>query len=442
MNCYSSESFNQLYFTLLENAFYSTKKLQDSRTGRVKDLGRTVYQIKNDSFRLCFLKERALNPFFAFAEFSWIIEGSNKLEPLKYFISTYDEFSDNGNTLNGAYGFRLRKYFKFDQIKKAINILKNNNNTRRVVLTMYSPEDLLSNSKDIPCNTTIYLKIRNNKLDITILNRSNDLFLGVPYNVFVFYLLQVYIANAINCKIGTQTHYTDSLHLYEKHFDIVEKIIKNNSINIIKSIEKRYKDSENNSYIYINHKDVINRKFYKMNKSKYKQMFILFDKFKKYRKINYEEIPNNLIGYCMYIWFINKKNINKKEIEYFKDKGIKMTDAQSLGTVKYKKVEEIIKILNNLKNIYLSKFDDFKKVTIDSTNNNSIVQLNIDNKEKFINIMLLVVVIESLSSNMYDKELRKELMNKIKKVCQILKINLDDVFYFSQYQDKIIKIFN
>jgi len=58
MNCYSSESFNQLYFTLLENAFYSTKKLQDSRTGRVKDLGRTVYQIKNDSFRLCFLKER------------------------------------------------------------------------------------------------------------------------------------------------------------------------------------------------------------------------------------------------------------------------------------------------------------------------------------------------------------------------------------------------
>jgi hypothetical protein len=47
--------------------------------------------------------------------------------------------------------------------------------------------------------------------------------------------------------------------------------------------------------------------------------------------------------------------------------------------------------------------------------------------------MLLVVVIESLSSNMYDRELREELMNKIKKVCQVLEINLNDVFHFSKY---------
>ncbi len=441
MNYYSSNSFNQLYFNLLENAFYSTKQLQDSRTGRVKDLGRTVYQIKNDSFRLCFLKERDLNPFFAFAEFSWIIEGSNKLDSLEYFISIYNQFSDDGHTLNGAYGFRLKEHFKIDQIQQAINILKNDDITRRVVLTMYSPEDLLSDSKDIPCNTTIYLKIRNAKLDITILNRSNDLFLGVPYNVFVFYLLQVYISKAVNCGIGTQTHYTDSLHLYEKHFDKVKQIIKNNSINGIIELEKRYKFS-NNSYISINHKDVINKEFYNMDQSQYKQMFILFDQFKKDSKINYDNIPKNLMGYCMYNWLSNRKNINKEEIEYFKDEGKKMTDAQILGTVKYKKVEETIEILHNLKNIYLSNFDDFKKVTMDSTNNNSIIQLNIENKEKFINIMLLVVVIESLSSNMYDRELREELMNKIKKVCQVLEINLNDVFHFSKYEDEIIKIFN
>jgi len=307
---------------------------------------------------------------------------------------------------------------------------------------MYSPEDLLSNSKDIPCNTTIYLKIRNTKLDITILNRSNDLFLGVPYNVFVFYLLQVYIASAVDCKIGTQTHYTDSLHLYEKHFHKVEKIIKNNSIYAIKSIEKRYKYCENNSYIHINHKDVMNRRFYKMDESQYKLMFILFDKFKKYGKINYKEIPNNLIGYCMYTWFTNRKNINKKEIKYFKDEGKKMTDTQTLRTIKYKKVEEIVEILNNLKDTYLSKFDDFKNITINSKNNSSIIQVNVENKEKFIYIMLFVVIIESLSSNIYNRELREELMNKIKNVCQVLDINLDDVFYFSKYEYEIIKIFN
>ena len=93
---------------------------------------------------------------------------------------------------------------------------------------MYSPDDLNKNSKDIPCNTTIYLKIKDNKLDITILNRSNDLYLGVPYNVFVFYLLQLYIAEKVNSDIGTQTHFTDSLHLYTKDLEKVEKIINSN----------------------------------------------------------------------------------------------------------------------------------------------------------------------------------------------------------------------
>lgn len=441
MNYYSSNSFNQLYFNLLQSAFYNTTKLNDSRTGKVKDLGRTVYQVKNDSFRLCFLKKRDLNPFFAFAEFSWILEGSNKLKPLEYFISSYNQFSDDGDTLNGAYGFRLKKYFEFNQINKAIELLTDNKNTRRIVLTMYSPKDLLINSKDIPCNTTIYLKIRNSKLDITVLNRSNDLFLGVPYNTFVFYLLQVYISNAINCKIGTQTHYTDSLHLYEKHFDKVKQIIKSNSIEEIVKTEEKYKFNDNGNYISINHKNVINRKFYDMDESIYKQMFILFDSYKKNSKIDYDKISHDLMGYCIYNWFYNRKNINKKDIEYFKNERKKMTDAQILGTIKYKQVEEIIETMSNLNNTYLSKFDDFKKITMSSMNNNSIVQLDTENKEKFINIMMLVVVIESLSSNMYNKDLREELMEKINKVCYTLEINLSDVFYFSKYENEIINIF-
>ncbi len=442
MNFYSSNSFNQLYFNMLQNAFYSPKKFSDSRTGKVKDLGRTVYQIKNDTFRLCFLKERDINPFFAFAEFSWILEGSNKLKPLEYFISTYSRFSDDGKTLNGAYGFRLRKFFHFDQINKAIEILKNDSNSRRVVLTMFSPHDLTINSKDIPCNTTIYLKIRNKKFDITILNRSNDLYLGVPYNVFVFYLLQVYIAKSINCEIGIQTHYTDSLHLYEKHLSNVENIIKYNSLDKIIQIEKSYDFVDNGDYINIDHNNVIKHTFSSMNESIYKELFILFSNYKINKKVSLDIMPNNLLEYMIYNWFNKRQaieNPQKNKLEY---EGINMTttDIGILKNLKYKKPEKAIEQLNIISQKYLSKINDFKAL-IQDNNQNSIFKMDITDNKKFLYLMSLVVVIESMSSEIYDRELREKLMQNIREICNELDINLDDVFYFSKYENEIINIF-
>ncbi|MGR5963618.1 thymidylate synthase [Bacillus cereus] len=201
---------------MLQFSYHQEEGFKPSRVSEVKDLGPAYFEISADDFRLVYLNKRVINPFFALTEFSWILNGSNKLEPLEYFINNYRKYSDDGDTLNGAYGYRLRKYFNRDQIEDAIRQLKENANTRRVVLTMWSADDLSTTSNDLPCNISLLLKIRKGKLDITILNRSNDVYLGVPYNVFVFHLLQMYLAQQIGCKIGVQRHFTDSLHLYKR----------------------------------------------------------------------------------------------------------------------------------------------------------------------------------------------------------------------------------
>jgi thymidylate synthase len=229
MKLFVGRDFSELYYEMLEFALSENVSLTDSRVGRVKDFGCAYYELHAEDSRLTYLIGRNLNPFFALAEFAWIINGSKALKPLQFFIKAYGRYSDDGETLHGGYGFRLRHYFGCDQIEASVQLLRNDPTSRRVVLTLWSADDLAANSKDLPCNTAVYLKIRNEALDITVLNRSNDLYLGVPHDILVFYLLQLHIADRIGSKVGVQRHFVDSFHLYEANFVDVKNILNSNN---------------------------------------------------------------------------------------------------------------------------------------------------------------------------------------------------------------------
>ncbi len=437
----SENSFNVLYYNLLRIAYDKNIQDTDSRIGSVKDLGKVVYQIKNDVLRLCFLKERNINPFFVLTEFAWIIEGNNLVEPLQSFIKDYNKFSDDNKTLNGAYGFRLLKYFGINQLEKAILELKENRESRRVVLTIYSPDDLNKDSKDIPCNTSLYLKIKDNKLDITILNRSNDLYLGVPYNVFIFYLLQVYIAKNLNIDVGTQTHFTDSLHLYVKDLEKVKEIIDNNSLEEIKYIEENIEKFDIASYSSENHKKILEKDYSNLNLDIFKCIFKIIEDIKNNHNIKFDTIPKNLIGYVIYNWLKQKKNINFQIIDYFENinKRIKLKNTQLLESLKTKEKSEIINSVDKLNNELLPKFPYLKNVI---KCNNGIFSLDLSNEKKVINIALFVIIIEGVAEYIYDREVRESLMKKIKTVMSIYEIDLEEVNYFNKYEKEIRNFIN
>ena len=82
-------------------------------------------------------------------------------------------------------------------------------------MTLYGPDDLGLGSKDIPCNTQVTLRLVRGRLEMTVFNRSNDLWLGVPYNWFVFRVLQHFIAYRLGIACGIQRHVSSCVHLYE-----------------------------------------------------------------------------------------------------------------------------------------------------------------------------------------------------------------------------------
>ncbi|MCX2522738.1 thymidylate synthase [Larsenimonas rhizosphaerae] len=226
MKIYSGESVEKLYKMALEDSFKS-QVISSSRIGDVFDLGPVCFELDSNVINFPLLQGRGLNPFFLFAEAAWVIDGRDELDILRYYLDGYGAYSDDGMKLNGAYGYRIKHSFGFDQLVSAIEELKKTPDSRRVVVSLYSPVDLkaASSSKDIPCNLSVLLKLRNGKLDMTVFNRSNDIYKGVPYNLFIFQFIQFYVAEALNVPLGVQRHVSDSLHLYKTDMESVKRII-------------------------------------------------------------------------------------------------------------------------------------------------------------------------------------------------------------------------
>lgn len=174
----------------------------------------TVY--RNPTERVLFDPVRDANPFFHLMEALWIIGGSNRVELPKYFMDSIDRFSDDGKTFYGAYGHRLRHAFGYDQLAAAISLLSTKADSRQVVLSIWDGrEDLGVVTKDIPCNDMIMLKIRDDKLNMTVCNRSNDAIWGAyGANVVQFSMLQEWLAASIGVGVGHYIQQSDSFHVY------------------------------------------------------------------------------------------------------------------------------------------------------------------------------------------------------------------------------------
>ena len=191
---------------------------QESRNGVTLEANEPVTTVYARPWeRVLFDKTRDANPFFHLIEAIWMIAGSHELDPIIKFNAGMVQFSDDGETLNGAYGYRWMNQFDFDQIPYIINILKQDPDSRRAVLQMWDAvNDLENPSKDVPCNTNIYFKIRDNKLQMTVCNRSNDMIWGAyGANAVHMSVSQEYIAAALGVEMGTYYQVSDSFHIYE-----------------------------------------------------------------------------------------------------------------------------------------------------------------------------------------------------------------------------------
>jgi len=175
----------------------------------------TLYQRPLE--RVMFHPERDCNPFFHFFESLWMLAGRNDLAFPEHFVKRMRTFSDDGETLHGAYGHRWRVHFGFDQLPPIALALKENPDDRRNVLQMWDAEvDLARVGKDVPCNTQCYFtRDADGALDMTVCNRSNDVVWGAyGANAVHFSYLQEYVAYLIGCPVGRYWQISNNFHGY------------------------------------------------------------------------------------------------------------------------------------------------------------------------------------------------------------------------------------
>ena len=167
--------------------------------------------------RVSFWAPRDANPFFHLYEAMWMLGGRNDVASVAAYVERMRTYSDDGETLHGAYGHRWRRHFGFDQLVKIAHRLREDADDRRCVLQMWdASEDLDVPSKDLPCNTQVYFtRDHQGHLDMTVMCRSNDIIWGAyGANVVHFSMLLEYMAAAIGCPVGIYRHLSNNYHAY------------------------------------------------------------------------------------------------------------------------------------------------------------------------------------------------------------------------------------
>ncbi|MCC7362011.1 MAG: hypothetical protein IT317_21180 [Anaerolineales bacterium] len=165
-------------------------------------------------------REPPINPAFAISEIVWLVSGRNDAAFLNYWNRQLPQYAGTAEHYHGSYDHRLRQHFGIDQLERAYWALQRQPNTRQVVLQIWNAAADLPDpdgapaDADIPCNVISILKVRHGRLEWLQVMRSNDLFLGTPYNFVQFTTLQELIAGWLGIEVGTYNHISDSLHPY------------------------------------------------------------------------------------------------------------------------------------------------------------------------------------------------------------------------------------
>lgn len=161
---------------------------------------------------------RKMSIKYAVGELLWYLSGSNKLSDILPYAKFWKDMSDDGVTLNSAYGYRIHNKYMFDQWEYVKQLLTLDPNSRQAIIHIKEPSPI--STKDLPCTICLQYLLREGALYGTTYMRSNDIWLGFPYDVFAFSCMQTKLAMELGVELGSYTHIAGSLHLYEGDNDV------------------------------------------------------------------------------------------------------------------------------------------------------------------------------------------------------------------------------
>lgn len=226
MIAFTGNTVNEVW----EKAFSALDKLaakgfeDSSRDGAVVGEYLDAVMVVNDPTRSIVTSPIRKMPMrYAVGELAWYLSGSNRVADIARFAKKWADISDDGVTNNSAYGHRIHKLFGFDQWEFVKELIKKDPNTRQAVIHIKDASN--KPTKDTPCTVYLQFFLRDNKLNLSVHMRSNDIWMGVPYDMFSFCFLQMKMAMELGVYVGSYTHYAGSLHMYQRDYEAAMKNI-------------------------------------------------------------------------------------------------------------------------------------------------------------------------------------------------------------------------
>ena len=204
-------------------------KVVSPRDQKTLELTNLQVCLTNPKHSICTLKSRRLSRVYLNAELSWYRSGDMNIAGIKDYSSMWEKLADNQGYVNSNYGYWAKHHIvehTHTQFEWCLKSLVKDINTRRAVINYNQTDHKVDDVKDFPCTMYQQFYVRDNKLDSSVCMRSNDLIYGFCYDVPYFTLLQKELAQKLDMSVGKYYHYTTSMHVYERHFSMLEQIIK------------------------------------------------------------------------------------------------------------------------------------------------------------------------------------------------------------------------
>lgn len=170
-------------------------------------------------------------------ELLWFLNGDTNISYLQENgVRIWNEWADDNGDLGPVYGYQWRNWNgeEIDQIKEVISSLKNNPNSRRMLVSAWNPSVLpntgISFSENVangkaalpPCHAFFQFYVADGKLSCQLYQRSADIFLGVPFNIASYALLTMMMAQVCGYQAGDFIHTFGDAHIYNNHIEQLE----------------------------------------------------------------------------------------------------------------------------------------------------------------------------------------------------------------------------
>lgn len=220
------KQYQDLLRHILKNG---TEKEDRTGTGTISTFG---YQMRFDlaeGFPLLTTKKLHLKSIIH--ELLWFLAGDTNVKYLQdNGVRIWNEWADPDGNLGHIYGYQWRSWPDYDgnaidQISEAIETIKNNPDSRRIIVSAWNVGDI-KNMNLPPCHAFFQFYVSNGKLSLQLYQRSADTFLGVPFNIASYALLLMMVAQVTGLEAGEFIHSFGDVHIYRNHLEQVEELLK------------------------------------------------------------------------------------------------------------------------------------------------------------------------------------------------------------------------